>query len=120
MHRGGVVIALVDCGVGNVRSVQNALAAVGGVVEIARHPEDLREADRIVLPGVGAFGEMMRRLCESGLAEALAEEVLSRGKPFLGICLGMQVLAERGYEQGEHAGLGWIRGEVRRIEPAGG
>ncbi|MSP59281.1 MAG: imidazole glycerol phosphate synthase subunit HisH [Myxococcales bacterium] len=112
------MIVLVDYGSGNIRSVANAFEAIGAAFLISARPDDLRAADRIVLPGVGAFGEAMRRLEALGLPAVLTEEVVQKKKPFLGLCVGMQLLAERGHEHGEHRGLGWIRGEVHRIEPA--
>ena len=112
------MIVLVDYGIGNLRSVVNAFEAVGVKLILSARPEDLRAAERIVLPGVGSFGEAMRRLEALGLPAVLAEEVVRKKKPFLGLCVGMQLLAERSYEHGEHRGLGWIPGEVRRLEPA--
>ena len=112
------VIALVDYGAGNLHSVHNALKAVGANVKVTADAQVVRAADRIVLPGVGAF-----KACADGLAavpgmiEAMTERVHVGGAPFLGICVGMQLLADRGLEFGVHQGLGWIPGEVRRIEP---
>ena len=112
------VLALVDYGAGNLHSVANALKAAGaGQVSITANPDVIRAADRIVLPGVGSF-----KACAEGLRaiphleEALAERVLVGGAPFLGICVGMQLLAATGVEHGTTAGLGWIGGEVRPIE----
>ncbi|CAN5919021.1 imidazole glycerol phosphate synthase subunit HisH [soil metagenome] len=102
---------------GNLRSVVNAVRAIGAAPILASRPEDLATAERIILPGVGAFGEAMARLREAGLVEALTERVVNEGTPFLGICLGMQLLATRGFEHGETAGLGWIPGEVRALTP---
>jgi glutamine amidotransferase len=113
------VIAVVDCGMGNLHSVRLAFDRLGAEVAVVQRPEELREGERIVFPGVGAFGECVRRLRESGFAAALEAEVLRKGKPLLGICLGMQVLAESGEEYGCHAGLGWIRGGVRRLRADG-
>lgn len=113
-------IALVDYGAGNIRSVENALKAAGaqGVV-VTADPNVVRAADRIVLPGVGAFKACVGALRGvSGLVEALEERVLVGAAPFLGICVGMQLLADRGVEHGVTNGLGWIAGEVRVIEPA--
>jgi glutamine amidotransferase len=109
------VIAVVDCGMGNLHSVRLAFDRLGAEVAVVQPPEELRQAERIVFPGVGAFGECVRRLRESGFTAALEEEVLRKGTPFLGICLGMQVLAETGEENGVHAGLGWVPGVVRRL-----
>ncbi len=110
------MIAVLDYGMGNLHSVTHAMAAVGAVVRVTNRPEDLRAAERIVLPGVGAFGECMKNLRSSGLIEPLEEEVLNNGKPFLGICLGLQVLAREGYELGVHQGLGWVPASVRRLD----
>ena len=114
----GEIVALVDYGAGNLHSVHNALKAVGGNVKVTADANVVRAADRIVLPGVGAF-----KACADGLAavpgmiEAMRERVHVGGAPFLGICVGMQLLADRGLEFGTHKGLGWISGEVRLIEP---
>lgn len=112
------VIALIDYGAGNLHSVENALKAAGARgVAVTADPDVVRAADRIVLPGVGSF-----RACADGLRaiphliDAMAERVLVGGAPFLGICVGMQLLASRGVEHGVTEGLGWIAGEVRRIE----
>lgn len=110
------MIAIVNYGMGNLRSVQHALEMVGAEVRVTTRPEELHAAERLVLPGVGAFGACVQNLRASGLVEALTEEVLHRGKPLLGICLGMQVLARVGYEMGEHQGLGWIPAAVQRFE----
>jgi len=112
------VLALIDYGAGNLHSVANALKAAGAAdVHVTASPEVVRAADRIVLPGVGSF-----RACAEGLngiphlVEAMTERVQVGGAPFLGICVGMQLLASRGLEHGETPGLGWIDGEVRPIE----
>ena len=114
------VIALVDYGAGNLRSVANALKAAGAEgVAVTADPNVVRAADRIVLPGVGAFKACIEALRGvPGLVEAMAERVLVGGAPFLGICVGMQLLADRGIEFGVTEGLGWIGGEVRAIEPS--
>src|SRR5687767_528815 len=104
---------------GNVRSVFNAVRAVGATPELISRPADLATAERIILPGVGAFGEAMTRLRALGFVAALEEAVLGRKRPILGICLGMQLLATRGYEHGLNDGFGWIAGEVRGLTPAG-
>ena len=114
------MIAVVDYGMGNLHSVRHALEMAGGEAEITSRPEALRSAERIVLPGVGAFGECVLKLRATGLVEALEEEVLRKGKPMLGICVGMQLLAEAGTELGRHAGLGWIKGTVDRLAPGDG
>jgi glutamine amidotransferase len=108
-------VAVVDYGMGNLHSVRHALSMVGADVVVTSDPAELRRADRIVLPGVGAFGECVKNLRATGVIETLEQEVLKKGKPMLGICLGMQVLASRGEELGEHEGLGWIPGRVRRF-----
>lgn len=112
------VLALVDYGAGNLRSVANALKAAGAEgVAVTADPQVVRAADRIVLPGVGAFKACVEALrAVPGLVEAMAERVLVGGAPFLGICVGMQLLADRGIEFGVTEGLGWIGGEVRPIE----
>lgn len=114
------VIALVDYGAGNLRSVANALKAAGAEgVAVTADPQVVRAADRIVLPGVGAFKACVEALrAVPGLVEAMSERVQVGGAPFLGICVGMQLLADRGIEFGVTDGLGWIGGEVRPIEPA--
>lgn len=109
-------IALIDAGMGNLRSVMNAFEAIGRPASLARSSEDLAEATHVVLPGVGAFGEGIAKLRAGGWPDALKREVLEGGKPFLGICLGMQLLATLGTEHGEHAGLGWVEGTVRRLK----
>lgn len=116
------VLALVDYGAGNLHSVANALKAAGAEkVLVTANPDVVRAADRIVLPGVGSF-----KACAEGLRaipdleEAMRERVLVGGAPFLGICVGMQLLADRGVEHGVTPGLGWIGGEVRLIEPSDG
>lgn len=112
------VVALVDYGAGNLHSVHNALKAAGAEVTVTADPYVVRAADRIVLPGVGAFracAEGLRAL--PGMVEAMTERVHVGGAPFLGICVGMQLLATQGLEFGVHPGLGWVPGEVRLIEP---
>jgi glutamine amidotransferase len=109
------MIAIVDYGVGNIHSVRNALETIGAEVVVAGRPEDLCNADRIVLPGVGAFGTCIYNLRRSGMLESLEEQVVQRGKPLYGICVGMQVLAEEGHEMGVHPGLGWLEGKVVKL-----
>lgn len=109
------MIVIVDYGLGNLFSVQKAFEMIGADVKISGIAEDIHAADRIVLPGVGAFGDGMDFLRAKGLDQALTEEVMGRKKPFLGICLGLQFLAETGEEHGEHRGLGWIKGRVRKL-----
>ncbi len=108
---------LIDYGAGNLHSVHNALKAAGASVEVTADPDVVRKADRIVLPGVGSFKACAQGLrSQIGMVEALEERVRSQATPFLGICVGMQLLADRGLEHGEALGLGWIAGEVVRIE----
>ena len=108
------MIAIVDYGVGNLFSLRSSFAAIGEDVSVTASPEELGAADGIVLPGVGAFGDAAEKLRRSGLDLVLREEA-ARGKPLLGICLGMQLLFERSFEHGEHPGLGLLKGSVRPI-----
>jgi glutamine amidotransferase len=110
------VIAIVDYGMGNVRSVRNAIEFLGGEAVITADPAALAAADRLVLPGVGAFGDAMRNLACRRLPEILHEEVIVRRKPLLGICLGLELLASCSTEHGTNAGLGWIDARVVRFE----
>ncbi|GLK54882.1 glutamine amidotransferase [Methylopila capsulata] len=114
-----MTIAVVDYGAGNLRSVEKALVRAGGVgVVVTSDPAQVASADRVVLPGDGAFPDCRTALGQaSGLGEALDEVVTRRGRPFLGICIGMQLLATTGEEYEETPGLDWIPGRVRRIEP---
>jgi len=115
-------VALIDYGSGNLRSAEKALvrAADGrATIHVTSDPETILKADRIVLPGVGAFAACMRAFqARPGLEAALDEAVRVKARPFLGICVGMQLVATRGLEFGETKGLNWIPGDVRRIEPA--
>jgi glutamine amidotransferase len=111
-----MTIAVVDVCSGNLRSVEKALAHVGGAPVVTSDPDVIRKADRIVVPGQGAFGEFARGMAERHLEEPL-REVLASGRPFLGICLGMQVLFDRSEEQGPVAGLGLVPGEVVKFRP---
>lgn len=111
------MIAIVDYGVGNLFSLKSSLQSVGANVVVTSEKEILQKADRIVLPGVGAFGDAAKKLEQTGLAEVIKEEALS-GKPLLGICLGMQLLLEKSFEYGEHSGLALIPGAIRPIEEA--
>jgi len=114
-----VKIAIVDYGMGNLGSVSNALTMLGAEPYVARRPIDLDGAEAIILPGVGAFVDGMTQLHGRRWTGALEWVVIAEGLPFLGICLGMQLLAEVGTEHGEVPGLGWIPGRVTRL-PAGG
>jgi imidazole glycerol-phosphate synthase subunit HisH len=109
-------VALIDYGAGNIRSLSNALSYVGADVRLVRAREDLEGASHVVLPGVGAFGYCAERLRESGLIPALEEWALNRSLPILGICVGMQLLAEWSEERGNHPGLNWIGGRVTRLQ----
>lgn len=115
------MLALVDIQSGNLHSVENALRAAGAAdVLVTADPQHISRADRVVLPGVGAFGACAANLrAVDGLEAALRERVLKDGAPFLGICVGMQLLAEHGEELGHHHGLGWFAGSVSRLDPAG-
>ncbi|MBL8806877.1 MAG: imidazole glycerol phosphate synthase subunit HisH [Rhodospirillales bacterium] len=113
-------IAIIDYGMGNLGSVRHAFEFLGHRAVATSDPETAGSADAIVLPGVGAFRLAMDNLNSGGLAAALARTVLDRGTPFLGICLGMQLIAREGTEGGVHAGLGWIEGRVTRLEPGEG
>jgi glutamine amidotransferase len=109
------MIGIVDYGMGNLLSVYSAFDYLGEDVTICVHPEDLSVVDRIVIPGVGAFKNCIERLKSTGFAESLQEHVVKKGKPTLGICLGMQVMARRSFEGGEYEGLGWFDADVIRI-----
>lgn len=109
------MIAIVDYGAGNIFSVKNACDYLGLSAELTKNAEDIRNADGIILPGVGAFPWAMNKLSESGLVEVIKEEAVK--KPFLGICLGMQLIFSKGYEFEETEGLGLIDGEVRLMTP---
>ena len=109
------MIAIVDYGMGNLRSVQKAFEYVGCNAVITDNVNDLKSASHIVLPGVGAFKDAINALERSNMSKALKEEI-AKGKPFLGICLGMQMLFDKSFEDGEYKGLGLIKGEVKRFE----
>lgn len=111
-----MTITIVDYGMGNLRSVYNALDLLGADVAISSEPADILAAERLILPGVGAFGRAMQNLNERGLAEALTEKVMRQKTPLLAICLGMQLIAESSNEHGEHVGLGWVRGHVQHFD----
>ncbi len=108
------MIAIVNYGVGNLFSLASSFGAIGEEVSVTSSPEDLKTAERIILPGVGAFEDAAKKLVSSGLAQPLVDEA-NAGKPVLGICLGMQLLFTKSYEFGEHDGLNLIPGTVRAI-----
>lgn len=112
------MIAIIDYGVGNLRSVEKAFAAVGAPAIVTGDRGAIREADRLVLPGVGAFGECARRLRESGLDQLVLAAAAS-GKPILGLCVGLQLMFDEGHEFGVHGGLGLMRGRVVRFPTDG-
>ena len=108
------MIVIIDYGMGNLRSVQKAIEAVGHSAEITTDPDRLRQASRVILPGVGAFADAMAELRRTGMDQAFTEAVRA-GKPCLGVCLGLQLLFTTSYEDGEYQGLGLIPGRVVRI-----
>ena len=112
-------LALIDYGAGNLHSVANALAAAGATdMTVTSDPDRVARAERIILPGVGAFGACAAALrAVPGMIEALERRVRGDGVPFLGICVGMQLMADAGEEMGVHDGLGWIAGRVRLLDP---
>ena len=108
------MIAIIDYGVGNLFSLRSSFAAIGSEAVVTDDPEVIAKADRLILPGVGAFEDAAKKLRDSGMAEVIKHEVKS-GKPIMGICLGMQLLFDKSYEYGEHEGLGLIHGSVKPI-----
>ena len=108
--------AIIDYGVGNLFSLASSLRFIGAECAVTRDADEVRRADRIILPGVGAFGDAAEKLAATGLVPVLKERAAA-GVPLLGICLGMQLLFEKSYEYGEHEGLGFIRGSVCPLEP---
>lgn len=113
-------LALIDYGMGNVRSILNALEYLGAEGTLTSSPDEIAASDRIILPGVGAFGDAMNQLRANRLDEVLHREVIQKKKPFLGICLGLQILANSSTEHGTNKGLGWIDAEVDRFDSAPG
>ncbi len=114
------MIAMIDMGLGNLRSVYNAFIMAGATLELVDSPPQLESTSAVILPGVGAFADGMRGLREKGLIEPLRDLILNRKLPILGICLGMQLLADESEEYGNHKGLGIVPGSVRRILPSPG
>lgn len=118
-------VVIIDCGSGNLRSAAKAFermaeeSGLGSTVVVTQDAAVLDDANRIVLPGQGAFAACLRGIERlRGMREALERNVVRRGKPFLGICVGMQLMAERGLEHGEYPGFGWVRGEVAPLAPS--
>ena len=108
------MIAIIDYGVGNLFSLTSSFAAIGAEVKVTNKKEDIENADRIILPGGGAFEDAAKKLRESGLVDVIKAQA-ANGKPLMGICLGMQLLFDKSFEYGEHEGLGFIKGNVRPI-----
>ncbi|MBQ1388902.1 MAG: imidazole glycerol phosphate synthase subunit HisH [Clostridia bacterium] len=106
--------AIIDYGVGNLFSLKSSFAYIGEEAVVTNDPDKIMSADRVILPGVGAFGDAAKKLFDSGMADVL-KKAAAEGIPILGICLGMQLLFERSYEYGEHEGLGFIEGSIRPI-----
>ena len=109
-------VVIIDYGVGNVHSVYNALNELGYKVSVSSNEKDLDNAAALILPGVGAFGAAVEQLKRNGLTDKLNEQVINKKKPIIGICLGMQLLADSSEENGFHQGLGWIPGLVKKLE----
>jgi glutamine amidotransferase len=110
-------VAIVDYGLCNLDSVARAVEECGGTATVTDQERDIEIATHIILPGVGAFGDAMRNIHRAHLDEIMAEQVIEKQIPFLGICLGMQLMATTGWENGENSGLGWISSDVQRLQP---
>ncbi len=110
------MIAVIDYGLGNLASVAKAIHAAGSEAIITDDPKQLQRADKIVLPGQGAFADGIKNLRQSGLIPTLNKQVLDKKKPFLGICLGLQLLGETSFENGKHQGLEWIKGNIIKLK----
>lgn len=113
------MITIIDYGAGNLKSVTNAFKAISYTPLITQDPDNVKKATAVILPGVGAFGDGISRLKELELLEAVQDAVIRHGIPYLGICLGLQFIADFSREMGEHRGLGWIKGAVEKINPSG-
>lgn len=111
------MLALIDYEMGNVRSISNAFNLLGEEIQITDDPKIISDSEGIILPGVGAFSDGMNNLKRKGLIPILKEQVLEKKKPYLGICLGLEFLAEKSYEGGTHEGLGWVKGVITKIVP---
>ena len=109
-------VVVIDYGMGNLHSVQKALSFLGAQPKLSQDAEEIQTAQKLILPGVGAFGDAMAELSRRGLVQAI-QEAVEKGTPLMGICLGMQLLFEESQEYGQHAGLGWIPGGVYPMEP---
>jgi len=109
------MLCILDYDMANLRSVQKAFEHVGFAAQIISKPEQVKQADRLVLPGVGAFADAVKTLRDRGLVEPILEHI-EKGRPLLGICLGLQILFEKGYEDGEHQGLGVLKGDCVRFD----
>lgn len=112
-----VKVAIIDYGMGNLDSVKRAAEESGGIALITNKKKDITDATHIILPGDGAFPDGMKNIKENNLDKTLEDQVIKKGVPLLGLCLGMQILADKGFEGDETEGLGWIQGEVKRMEP---
>ena len=112
-------VCIIDYGSGNVRSVYNIFRSFHGDVKLSNDPADIEQATHIVLPGVGAFGAAMAKVKAMPVFDALTRQILEKKKWYLGICVGMQILADEGFEHGHHAGLGWIGGSVKKLDSQG-
>ncbi len=110
------MIVVVDYGLGNLFSVAKAFEMIGAEVKISADLEDIKRAERLILPGIGAFGDGIENLRKGDMIPVLYEQVVMNKKPFLGICLGMQLLADVGFEYGKYAGLSWVSGKVEKLE----
>ena len=113
------MVAIIDYDAGNIKSVEKAMALLGQQVEVSREPELIRSADKVILPGVGSFGDAMGKIRQYGLDEVI-RQVVEEGIPFLGICLGLQLLFERSDEAPGVSGLGILKGEILRIPDTSG
>jgi imidazole glycerol-phosphate synthase subunit HisH len=110
------LVCILDYGSGNVKSVFNLVSFLGYNVKISNKINDIKSATHLILPGVGSFGSAMEKINLNIPVVDLENEVIQKKKPFLGICVGMQVLVDKGYEYGEHSGLGWLPGSVKKLE----
>ena len=111
------MIGIIDYGMGNILSVKNVVEFLGAKVKICNKPEDMDKAEKIILPGVGSFGNCVKNLHKRGFWKVLHNDIMIKRKPILGVCLGMQVMAKKSFENGEFMGLGWFDAEVVRIKP---